>query len=142
MMGMADACPMAVKGTAVQMANTSDGISMTFTTTTGDVTDLRSRVRAMADRMNARSSQGMGMGTGMHGAMMGGADAGPGMMMGHGMMMMPAVRAQVEDVEGGARLRVTPVDASKLADMREHMQRHVEMMTQQHTCPMPAEPRP
>jgi hypothetical protein len=88
----------------------------------------------MADRMNARSSEGMG--TGMHGTMMGGADAGPGMMMRQGMMMMPAVQAQVEDVEGGARMRVKPLDASKLDEMRERMQRHAQMMTQQHACPI------
>jgi hypothetical protein len=49
------------------------------------------------------------------------------------MMMMPAVRAEAEEVDGGARLRVTPLDASKLEELREQMQRHSQMM-QQHAC--------
>jgi hypothetical protein len=148
-MGMGDQCPMVVPGTSVQAAETSDGMSMTFTTT-GDVAALRQRVHAMADHMNGQSSgsmgmQGMrmggvdggsgmmggGMGSGMHG-MMGGVDGGSGTMMGG---MMP-VHVQVEEVEGGARARVTPVDPSRLGEMKQHIQQHVQMMNQAHSCPM------
>ena len=41
-----------------------------------------------------------------------------GSMMGGG--MMPAMHAQVEDVDHGARLKMTPADATKLNEMRQH----------------------
>src|SRR6516164_5592189 len=71
MMNMGDECPMAVPGTMVQATEMADGMTMTFTTA-GDASELRKRVRSMADRMNVHSSGGMGM----HGMMMGGADGG------------------------------------------------------------------
>jgi hypothetical protein len=164
MMNMGDPCPMAVPGTTVQAAEMADGMTMTFTTT-GDAAELRKRVRSMADRMNAApsgGSGGMGMHDGMMGAadggshmMMGGADGGPHMMMGggmggsgmsgmmaadggHGMMggMMPPARAQAEDVEGGARLRVTPLDPSRTSELKQHMQQRAQMMNEAHGCPM------
>lgn len=157
MMGMSNGeCPAALPGTTVRVAETSDGMTMTFTTT-GDVSELRKRVHSMADRMNAHSSAAMAM----HDMMTGGADGGspatvgggmgahamPGMAAGkggHGMMgsdgmmgdMMPPVRAQAEDVEGGARLRVAPADPSRLSELREHMQRHAGMMNEGQGCPM------
>jgi hypothetical protein len=171
---------MQVPGTAVQTSDASDGISMTFTTTTGDVGELRNRVRVMAEHMNAKShgaatmmgdagtnmmmSQGMGGAHGVMGpdsghagtmtseemmggghGMIAGSNAGSGMMMGEGMgmtggaegggshMMMP-VRASVEDVPGGARLRVTPVDASRLEEMKQHVQQRTQMMNAQRRC--------
>jgi hypothetical protein len=154
MMGMGDACPMAVPGTTVQTTNTSDGMTMTFTTT-GGVAELRKRVHAMADHMDVQSG-----GMGMHGMMMGNADGGAmmgggGMMGGNGMMggggmmdrsdggaammmggMMPPVHAQAEDVERGAMIRMTPVSPSNLDAMRQQMQQHVQMMNQAHGCPM------
>jgi hypothetical protein len=138
MMGMGDQCPMFVAGTTVQAKDTSDGMAMMFTTT-GDVAELRRRVRVMADHMNAHSS-GAGGGTGMHGMGMG-PDAGTG-MIGGGMMgggMMPATHAQVEDVDHGARLTVTPADPAKLNEMRQHMKQHAQMMNQSHGCSMMAD---
>jgi hypothetical protein len=128
---------MLLPGTSVQAQDTKDGLAMTFTTS-GDVAELRRRVRVMADHMNAHSSGGMGM----HGGMMG-ADAGTGMMGGsmmggQGMMggMMPAMHAQVEDVDKGARLKMTPTDPAKLKEMRDHMKQHAQMMNQSHGCSM------
>lgn len=136
MMGMGDHCPMLVPGATVQAKDTTNGMAMTFATT-GDVAELRRRVRVMAEHMNAAPGSSGGMG--MHGTMMG-ADAGMGMMGGGTMgAMMPAVRAEVEDVDKGARLKMTPVDASKLGEMREHMKQHVQMMNQSHGCPMAAD---
>jgi len=128
MMGMGDQCPLLLQGTTVQAKDTTDGMAMTFATT-GDVAELRRRVRVMADHMNAHSSGSSG-GMGMHGMMMG-AESGSAMMGGGAMM-----RAQVEDVDKGARLKMTPVDAAKLNDMRQHMKPHVQMMNQSHSCSM------
>jgi hypothetical protein len=147
MMNTGDECPMATPGTSVQAAEAADGMTMTFTTR-GDAAELRKRVRAMASRMNAHPSGGMGM----HDMMMGGADGGHGMMGGgmgmsggmmaadggHAMMSgtMPQVRAQAEDVEGGARLRLTPLDPSRLGELKQHMKEHAQMMNDGHGCPM------
>jgi hypothetical protein len=132
MMGMGDQCPMRLPGTTVQAQDTTDGMAMTFTTT-GDAAELRRRVRVMADHMNAHSSGASG-GMGMHGMMMGG-DGGMGMMGG----TMPAMRAQVEDVDHGARLKMTPVDPTKLGEMRDHMKQQAQMMSQSHACSMMAD---
>ena len=82
----------------------------------------------------ATSSGGMMGGQGMMGQGMG-----PGMMdSGQGMMggMMPAMHAQVEDVDKGARLKMTPTDPAKLKEMRDHMKQHAQMMNQSHGCSM------
>ncbi|HZU83776.1 MAG TPA: hypothetical protein VE987_12700 [Polyangiaceae bacterium] len=138
MMGTGDSCPMIVPGTSVQVTDTGDGATMTFTTTAGDVSTLRSRVHSMAERMNAHPGTGMGtgMGMGMMGSgmdMMGARDGGSGMMGGG---PMPAMHAQAEDVEDGARLRMTPADPARLAEMRQRMQQHAQTMNQSHACPM------
>jgi hypothetical protein len=155
-------CPMSLSGTTVQTMDTADGTAMTFTTT-GDVSDLRRRVRMMADRMTARSAEaaargGMG-GTGEgYGTTMGQPTTQPpsqsmgqppsqmmgqstGQTMGQTMGQstghaMPAVRTQVEDIDRGARIKMTPDDPSRLADMRQMVQQHVMMMSQTHNCPM------
>jgi hypothetical protein len=107
-------------------------------TTTGDVAELRRRARVMADHMNAHGSGASG-GMGMHGAMTG-ADAGMGMMGGSMMgSTMPAIHAQVEDVDHGARVKMTPADPKKLSDMREHMKQHAQMMNHTHGCSMTAD---
>jgi hypothetical protein len=122
-MDMAAMCPMAVPGTTVQAADAPNGMTMTFTTA-GDVSDLRRRVRSMADHMNMRSGGG-----GMHGMM------GPegGAMMGR---TMPAVHAKAEDIDRGARIQMTPADPAKLGEMREAMQQHAQHMNQEHGCSM------
>ena len=62
-------------------------------------------------------------------------------MGGQGMMggMMPAMHAQVEDVDKGARLKMTPSDPAKLKEMRDHMKQHAQMMNQSHGCSMMAD---
>ena len=148
MMGAGDPCPMGVQGTTVQATETSDGMSMAFTTT-GDVGELRKRAHGMSDRMNGQASGAMGTsgmmmkkgGDGGAGMMMGSGMGHPGMMGdgGAGMMMggsMPPMNVQVEDIEGGARLRMTPRDPSRVAEMKKHVQQHAQMMNQGHSCPM------
>jgi hypothetical protein len=116
---------MLLPGTTVQAQETKDGMTMTFRTTR-DATELRRRVRVMADHMNAYSSGSSG-GMGTHGMMMSGDG---------GMGMMPAVHVQVEDSDHGARLNATPVDPAKLGEMRDHMKQHAQMMNQSHGCSM------
>lgn len=132
-------CPMMNAGTQVATSDTSDRVAIVFTTT-GDVADLRARVRHMADMHNqmagAKDMQGGGMqGGGMQGSGMQGS--GKGMM---GMQMVPS-RASVEDVPGGARLVLVPTDPSQLGALRQQARMHAEMM-QQGQCPMMAPPSP
>ena len=108
--GMADMCPAEVPGTQVAAADTADGAAMTFTTT-GDVASLRQRVHHMAE---------------MHDHMMGG-----GMMQ---MKMVPSA-ARAEDVDGGARIVLTPNDPAQLSDLRARVRDHTAMMAGGH-CPM------
>ncbi len=121
-------CPMTVAGTRVQATSTANGMDMMFTTS-GDAGDLRRRVRAMAEHMNPSPMGGAGMP-----GMMGGA------MHGLSMMGMPPVQAQVDDVDGGARMHVMPIDRSRLDEVRQHMQQGAQMMTQQQACPMAPTP--
>lgn len=62
-------------------------------------------------------------------------------MMGGSMTggMMPAMHARVEEVDRGARLRMTPADLAKLKEMRQHMNQHVQLMNQSHSCWMMAD---
>ncbi len=128
-------CPMA--GTQIVTSDTSDGVEIVFTTT-GDVADLRARVRHMADMHNQMAgAQGGGMqGGGMQGSgMQGSGMQGSGMQgSGMGMNMVPS-RASVEDVSGGARLVLVPMDPSQLAALRQQARMHAERM-QKGQCPM------
>jgi hypothetical protein len=56
-----EACPMAVPGTQVMTEDTRDGIAMEFTTMSGDVMDLRQRVRRMAEMHSRMQMQHGGM---------------------------------------------------------------------------------
>jgi hypothetical protein len=126
---MADSCPMAVEGTAARAEDVEGGAAMAFTTT-GDVAELRRRVAQMAEMHEQHHGGG-------HGAMMGG-DADQGAMgggrMGGGMKMPPAT-ARSEEIEGGARLVLTPKDPADLPKLREHAHQHAEKMASGQ-CPM------
>lgn len=134
------ACPMAVPGTQLAAAETRDGEAVTFTTTPDRAAELRTRVRAMAEMHNRHHQGGDGMG-GMHGGLHHGEMMGGGSMGSSGggdamAMMPPPSRAAVEDVEGGARLIVTPNDPSDLDRLRSAVRMHAEHMQQSGTCEM------
>ena len=118
--GMGGMCPMA-EGTKITAEDTQDGVAMSFTTT-GDVAQLRQRVHHMAD---------------MHEHMMQGGMMGSGQMMGSGHMMMTRVpsTARAEDIDGGARIVLTPKDPAQLADLRARVHEHASQMASGH-CPM------
>lgn len=143
-----DACPMAVPGAQVTASDTPDGEALTFTTTSGDVAELRRRVHGMAEMHGRHHAAGAGMEHGHggmgHGEMMGGGMAMGGSAMeggqgagGHGShaMAIPPSRAAVEDVENGARVVVTPNDPADLEKLRSAARMHAQHM-QQHGCEM------
>jgi hypothetical protein len=164
MMGQQDMqamCPMMVEGTTVRAEEVEGGAALVFTTT-GDVADLRRRVARMTEMHNRHQS---------HGGMMGGPEGHPegrgrgqrhehgapgergphggGMMGGQGMMMaMIPADARVEEIEGGARVVLTPQNPAQLQALREQVRHRAERMTSGQ-CPMmsdrstqPADPDP
>ena len=139
---MKDSCPMQVPGTAVSVDDVEGGVAISFSTSQGNVADLRQRVRSMAEMHNRHQADGMMMGGGPHES---GAGAGHehktddaaghsgGAMMGG--MMMPATTATVEDTDQGARIVVRPRDPADLAGLRQHARMNAAKMSQGE-CPM------
>jgi hypothetical protein len=125
----AQACPMAVPGTAVATADVGEGVALVFTTsTTGDVVELRERVRGMAALHNRHHAEG--------GRMLGDRDTGGATMM-EGATLMPATTASVVDVKAGAQLVLAPRDPAQLLTLREHARSRAQKMTLD-GCPMMA----
>lgn len=139
---MAAMCPMGVEDTSVRAEPVEGGVAMVFTTT-GDVAELRRRVAHMAQmhqrRQAAVGEEGMGHmqhrqsaqrdGEGMmREGMMGG-----GMLAGRMMDMPHEVRA--EDIEGGARLVISPLDPQDLPELRAEVEEHAAQM-ESGRCPM------
>ncbi|HSR52675.1 MAG TPA: hypothetical protein VLV83_17780, partial [Acidobacteriota bacterium] len=148
MMDMERSCPMMVDDVSVDVADTANGVALTFTTGSGDVGGLRSRVRHLAEMYGEHHGMGAmqwhpmgghGQHLGMtgeerrHGGMHGEMHHGSGKEMSHG--MMPAATATVEEVEDGARLLLVPADASDLDSLRQHVRMHCEKM-KAGNCPM------
>ena len=143
---MAGMCPMQVRGTTVAATEVDGGIGLSFTTTTGDVAELRQRVRRIAEMHNQPGGHRMmgshgtaAPGAGpehRHGAPGAGHEGGGrgGMMMGGG-MMMPAATALAEDIDGGARLVLRPKDPAQLGALREHVRMKAQRMAAGE-CPM------
>jgi len=133
--GMMESCPMKVEGTTASVSDTGDGVAISFTTSTGDVAELRRRVHHMAE-MHDRHHGTMGQG------MMGGkneAAPSPGASSPKKpkkMMMVPST-AIANDVEGGARIVLVPKDPARLAELRQHARDHVGRMSRGE-CPMMA----
>lgn len=143
---MAGMCPMQLPGTTVAATEVEGGIGLSFTTTTGDVAELRQRVRHMAE-MHDQPGGHMMMGHGapapgadtehQHGAQAGAHNEGGshgGMMMG-GEMMMPATTASAADIEGGAQINLQPKDPAQLGALREHVRMKAQQMARGE-CPM------
>lgn len=124
-----DQCPLSAEAVQIEVSDTDNGVALTFITTSGEVADLRPRARYMAEMYTLQSAQRAMMGHQMDG------DHGRGMVGGVRHGLMPAATATVEDVEGGARILLVPVDPSLLESLREHARRHGERM-QAGECPM------
>jgi len=97
-------CPMSVTGTVVAASDVVNGEALTFTTG-GEVAELRTRVRAMAKIHNEPHA-----GNAMNGE------------------SMPASRATVTDVEGGATLLFVPSAAGDLEEIQAAIRASVERM--------------
>lgn len=141
--GMAGMCPMRVEGTTARSEQVEGGAAVAFTTT-GEVAELRRRVARMAEMHNQHGGPGHRGQMGMHGGQAAGGGphahgqpgAGePGAMMKGGMMTMPAATARSEEIEGGARIVLTPEDPADLDALREHVEHMASMMTSGE-CPM------
>jgi hypothetical protein len=126
---MGGMCPVEVTGTTVTEQDSQGSATLVFVTT-GDIMEVRNRVRAMADMHNRR--QGMGHDGGVR---MPRRDGGmPHMMMG------PPSQARGEDLERGAQLVLTAANASDTEALRAHARKMVEQMGTGH-CGPPG-PRP
>ncbi len=117
-MGMMAMCPMDVPGTQVSVADAPDGEALTFTTSSGDVDELRRRVHAMAEMHNAHHAAAAAQGMG--------AAAQDGAAAGHA--MPPPSRATVEDVPRGATVHVTPNDPADADALRAAVRSHAAHM--------------
>ena len=120
---MAGMCPMAVPGTAVATSDTAGGVAMTFTTATGEVPELRTRVHKMSEMHNRASTMQMGArhdDVGMSGSTDSTKSGECGGMGMSGGTMMPPATASVNDVNDGARLVLTATDPAQLQALREH----------------------
>ena len=146
---MGDMCPMRVQGTTLTATDVEGGIALEFTTSTGDVAELRKRVRQMAEMHNSHDMGGgeevvagspADVGSQHEHAAGAGTGAGrepsshQGMMMGRG-MKMPAATATANDTDGGARLVLRPNNATQLDALREHVRTHAARMAHG-DCPM------
>lgn len=131
---MSRMCPMDVPDTTIPASDTPQGEALTFATTSGQVDELRQRVRALADMHNQHVStaapapgpgepQGTGSAAGTEGA-----------PHGHHMMPPPS-RATVEDVDNGARVSIAPLNPSQADQLRAAVRMHA-MHMQQHGCAM------
>ncbi len=108
-------CPMHVAGTHISAEDTPDGVAIVFKTS-GDVAQLRDRVHAMAAKHDQMAGSGM-------------AACCAAMMS----TVPSTVRA--EDVDGGARMVLTPRDPAQLTALRDHVHERAAMMASGQ-CPM------
>jgi hypothetical protein len=118
-------CPMSVPETKVLAADTATGESLTFTTTSDQVSVLREKVRAMSEMHNRHQASGD--------VAQGGVGSMGGMMA--GMPMPPPSRTSVEDLHDGARIIMTPVDPADLQRLQATVRTRAEQM-QQNGCGM------
>lgn len=138
-------CPIGVKGTTVGLSDTDKGVAIDFTTHTGDVAELRERVRRLGRMYEALDAQSAmmwhQMGNVMGQSTSGQMGQGHGEMMGESEMMgevqtgahmaggpMPMVTSATKPIEYGMRLVLTPKDPSQLESLRQHARVQQERM--------------
>jgi hypothetical protein len=102
-----DSCPMEIEGTKVSYAETPDGAALVFTTDQGDVAELQRRV---ANQAVQQSGGGIRLAAPQRGE------------------VPHATRS--DTVDHGARLIMTPHDASQLEALRKHVKEHADAMSQ------------
>jgi hypothetical protein len=115
-------CPMGVRGTTVAASDIDGGISLTFVTPTGDVSELRRRVRRMAQMHEAGCGIISQRGTMMAGRSTSGSTSG-------------SATASADDLDQGARLVLKPADPGQLDSFRQQVRLCVEHL-KHGECPM------
>lgn len=113
------ACPLGVPGARVAYEDTDGGARLTLTAPANQLDDLRRRARDAA-AMRGPAKQGEGH-EGRH-----------AMGANHGLrpMQLPPARGVEQDLEGGARIDLTPYDAADLPALRTKLrERAREMMS-------------
>lgn len=110
-------CPFGVPETHTHAEDTEAGVALTFTSS-GHVEELRARAAEAAKVHGPGAGAGIGH-EGRHGS--GGH---------HGLqgMQLPPFAATVEDVEGGAKLRLTPADPADLERLRARAHARAEKL--------------
>jgi hypothetical protein len=116
-------CPLGVPDTKVEIADTKEGVLLTFTTW-NRIDELRRRVRDAAAMHGPQAHLGLGH-AGQH-----------GLGQGHGLRLtdMPVGRAAVEDVELGARLRLDAVDGARVGELRSLIRTRIDDIRLGHAC--------
>ena len=114
--------PVDVPGTQVVVADTLPGSAVTFTTTPDRVTELRSKVHAMAYLRNERLAR-----KGATGGMVGTGVA-------PNLTLIGASQGYVEDVDGGARMDVAPFDPMEVDRFRASVRFRAERLAQGGGC--------
>lgn len=111
-------CPLGVEGAQVTVEDTSDGVALTFTSK-DKADELRTRARSSAAMYGPRKA-----GEGHEGKHAQGGH--------HGLqpMQMPPAFASTEDVEGGARIRLSPVEPNDLGALRAKARERATAMSQ------------
>jgi hypothetical protein len=160
-----EACPMHVSGTEVTAQSVPNGAALVFTTSDEDVDRLREQVDRFAEAHNelaqkmsqegqeAEQSGNAGAQAPGAGAMygeqaQGGTQSMQGMEHGamehgsmeHGQPMMGQAsfipsRAQVEEIDGGAEVILTPRDPGELQALRQHVEQQARQMASG-ACPL------
>lgn len=113
------ACPLAVEGARMDVADTRDGVALIFTTRTGDVGALRQHALHMAQLYEAHNQGRRMMWQPVDGPVY---DSGRGLDRGPvpRWRPMPSVNVAYEDLATGARLVLTPISRTELGTLREH----------------------
>jgi hypothetical protein len=118
-------CPLGVTGAEVAVSDEASGAVAIAFTTKGDVAELRRRVRDQAANYGPGAHQGLG-----HGGAHAGAQT-------HGLRLseLPAIDAQVSDIDGGARLLVATKDAAERDHVRSELHERAAKIVALGDCP-------
>ncbi len=110
-------CPLGVRDAVVAVSDTPQGVELVFTSD-DKVGELRMRVRDAAEMHGT----GAKAGAGHEGRHAGGGE--------HGLqpMQLPPARADVDEVEHGARMRLSPIDPADRSTLRIKVREHAAKM--------------
>ncbi len=112
----AQSCPIGVVGSHVDVVDTPVGADLVFTASAERLVDLRARVRSAAQLYGIGAHKGLG-----HEGKHLGAQR-------HGLRLteLPLLHAEVEDIDGGARMRLVAEVASQVGDLQGRLRARVD----------------